>query len=159
MSLPSSKDGRAATTMTQGTVAIANDHAGVDMKRALMAEAEAMGWRTLDLGTGTSDSVDYPDYGRAVADAVAQGNAARGVVICGTGIGISIAANRVAGVRAAVCHDVTTARLAREHNDSNVLALGARVIGPEIARDCLRVFLSTAFDGGERHARRVRKLG
>ena len=145
--------------MTQGTVAIANDHAGVDLKRALMAEIEAMGWRALDLGTGTADSVDYPDFGRAVADAVVQGKAVRGVVICGTGIGISIAANRVPGVRAAVCHDATTARLARAHNDSNVMALGARVIGFETARDCLKAFLATAFDGGERHERRVRKLG
>ncbi|MBM3540936.1 MAG: ribose 5-phosphate isomerase B [Alphaproteobacteria bacterium] len=145
--------------MTQGTVAIANDHAGVEMKRALMAELEAMGWQALDLGTGTADSVDYPDFGRAVADAVVQGKAARGVVICGTGIGISIAANRVPGVRAAVCHDATTARLARAHNDSNVMALGARVIGFETARDCLKAFLATAFDGGERHERRVRKLG
>lgn len=145
--------------MTQGTVAIANDHAGVEMKRALVADLEAMGWRALDLGTGTADSVDYPDFGRAVAEAVVQGKAVRGVVICGTGIGISIAANRVPGVRAAVCHDATTARLARAHNDSNVMALGARVIGFETARDCLKAFLDTAFDGGERHERRVRKLG
>ncbi len=145
--------------MTQGTVAIANDHAGVEMKRALVADLEAMGWRALDLGTGTADSVDYPDFGRAVAEAVVQGTAVRGVVICGTGIGISIAANRMPGVRAAVCHDATTARLARAHNDSNVMALGARVIGFETARDCLKAFLDTAFDGGERHERRVRKLG
>jgi len=111
----------------------------------------------LDLGTHSGASVDYPDFGHALAQAIAAGRAQKGLLVCGTGIGISIAANRHAGVRAAVCHDATSARLTRLHNDANVLALGARLIGPETARECLRVFLATPFEGG-RHAGRVAKL-
>jgi len=117
-----------------------------------------MGYDVLDLGCNGPASVDYPDFGRAVAEAVANGRAERGVIVCGTGIGISIAANRNPRVRAAPCHDETSARLAREHNDANVLALGARLVGPEVAKACLRVFLATEFAGG-RHAARVAKLG
>jgi len=145
--------------MTKITVALAADHAGFALKEELKSELLAMGMECLDLGTDSDASVDYPDFGHAVADAIIKGQAERGVIVCGTGIGISIAANRVAGVRAAVCHDATTARLAREHNDANVLALGARIVGAEVAKDCLRAFLSTPFDGGERHLRRVVKLG
>jgi len=112
----------------------------------------------LDLGTSNGDSVDYPEFADAVAAALKDGRAGRGVLICGTGIGISIAANRHAGVRAAPCHDGLTARLARQHNDANVLALGGRLIGIETAKDCLTNFLQTPFEGG-RHARRVAKLG
>ncbi len=144
--------------MNKITVALAADHAGFALKEELRAELDRAGVEYIDLGTNSLDSVDYPDFGRAVADAVAEGRANSGVIICGTGIGISIAANRVAGVRAAVCHDATTARLAREHNDANVLALGARIVGGEVAKDCLHAFLSTPFDGGERHQRRVEKL-
>ena len=110
-----------------------------------------------ELGTDGPDSVDYPDFAAALADAIASGRADRGVLVCGTGIGISIAANRNPAVRAALCHDATTARLSREHNDANVLVLGARLIGEEVARDCLSVFLSTKYEGG-RHDRRVAKL-
>lgn len=145
--------------MNKITVALAADHAGFALKEELRAELDRAGVEYIDLGTDNADSVDYPDFGRAVADAVAEGRADSGVIVCGTGIGISIAANRVAGVRAAVCHDATTARLAREHNDANVLALGARIVGGEVAKDCLHAFLSTPFDGGERHQRRVEKLG
>jgi ribose 5-phosphate isomerase B len=145
--------------MTKITVALAADHAGFALKEELKAELAVLGLDCLDLGIDGLDSVDYPDFGRAVADALVGGRADRGVIVCGTGIGISIAANRVGGVRAAVCHDATTARLAREHNDANVLALGARIIGVEVAKDCLRAFLSASFDGGERHLRRVVKLG
>ena len=145
--------------MNKITVALASDHAGFAIKEELKTEITRLGLDYLDLGTDSSDSVDYPDFGRAVADAVTAGRADRGVIVCGTGIGISIAANRVNGVRAAVCHDATTARLAREHNDANVLALGARIIGTEVAKDCLHAFLSATFDGGERHQRRVDKLG
>ena len=145
--------------MSEGTIAIAADNAGYALKEVLKEELEACGLDVIDLGTDSDASVDYPDFGRAVGEAVACGDAARGVIICGTGIGISIAANRIAGVRAALCHDATSARLAREHNDANVLALGARLLGPEVAHDCLRIFLDTAFPGGERHDRRVRKLG
>ncbi len=143
--------------MPQETVAIASDHAGVELKEILKRDLEAMGYRVLDLGTDGPASVDYPDFGRALSDAVAGGRAATGVAICGTGIGISIAANRNRAVRAALCHDGLTARLSRQHNDANVLALGARVIGVETARDCLRVFMETAFEEG-RHSARVAKL-
>jgi len=145
--------------MSEGTIAIAADHAGYPLKELLKTELEARGFTVRDLGTHSEESVDYPDFGQAVGEAVAGGDAARGVIICGTGIGISIAANRIAGVRAALCHDATTARLAREHNDANVLAMGARLLGPEVAMDCLRAFLDTDFQGGERHERRVGKLG
>jgi ribose 5-phosphate isomerase B len=139
------------------TVAIAADHAGFDLKEVLKAELTALGYETLDLGTGGPQSVDYPDFAAALARALAEGRANRGVLVCGTGIGISIAANRHRNVRAALCHDGLGARLARAHNDANVLALGARLIGVEVAKDCLRVFLSTPFEGG-RHAGRVAKL-
>jgi ribose 5-phosphate isomerase B len=141
-----------------GIVAVASDHAGVTLKRVLADELRAMSYEVLDLGTDGSDSVDYPDYARALAEAIAEGRAERGLVVCGTGIGVSIAANRYPGVRAALCHDVSSARLSRQHNDANVLALGARLIGVETAKDCLRTFLETRFEGG-RHGRRVAKLG
>jgi ribose 5-phosphate isomerase B len=145
--------------MSEGTVAIAADHAGYALKEELKADLHERGVALIDLGTGGPESVDYPDFGEAVGRAVATGEAERGIVICGTGIGISIAANRIAGVRSAVCHDATSARLARAHNDANVMALGARLIGPEVARDCVAAFLGTPFEGGERHVRRIRKLG
>ncbi|MFO0995155.1 MAG: ribose 5-phosphate isomerase B [Alphaproteobacteria bacterium] len=144
--------------MVSETIAIAADHAGVELKSLLKRDLESAGFGVLDLGTDSVDSVDYPDFANALANALLARRAARGVLICGTGIGMSIAANRHRGIRAAVCHDAVSARLARQHNDANVLALGARVLGPEVARDCLRVFLETAFDGGERHARRVQKM-
>ena len=144
--------------MPEKPIAIGSDHAGFDMKEVLIEEMRALGHDVLDLGCDGSESVDYPDFGRAVAEVIAEGRVERGVVVCGTGIGISIAANRIARVRAAVCHDETSARLAREHNDANVLALGARLIGPEVAKACLRVFLATEFGGG-RHVARVAKLG
>lgn len=139
-------------------IALASDHAGYDLKTVLAGELEAAGYKVLDLGTDGPDSVDYPDYGDALAAAIAEGRAERGVAVCGTGIGISIALNRHPGVRAALCHDETSARLAREHNDANVLALGARLIGSEVAKDCLKVFLDTGFAAG-RHVGRVAKLG
>jgi len=144
--------------MSRKPVAIGSDHAGYEMKGLLIDELRALGHQVLDLGCDGPESVDYPDLGKAVAEAVAGGQAERGVVVCGTGIGISIAANRNLRVRAVVCHDETSARLAREHNDANVLALGARLIGSEVAKACLRVFLATEFAGG-RHAARVAKLG
>lgn len=116
-----------------------------------------MGYEVLDLGTTGRDSVDYPDFANALAKALEEGRASRGVLVCGTGIGISIAANRHRHIRAALCHDSVSARLARAHNDANVLALGARLIGIEVAKECLRVFFNTPFEGG-RHAGRVAKL-
>lgn len=144
--------------MTSAPVAFAADHAGFDLKQALIRGFEAEGGQALDLGTHSAESVDYPDMAEALARCIAEGRAARGVIVCGTGIGIAIAANRHRHIRAAVCHDVTSARLTRLHNDANVLALGARLIGSEVAADCLRAFLATEFEGG-RHARRVAKLG
>lgn len=139
-------------------VAIGSDHAGYAMKQMLVETLAADGHDVRDLGTDGLQSVDYPDFGAAVAAAVADGTAECGVAVCGTGIGISIAANRNPGARAALCHSGLEAQLARQHNDANILALGARIIGEEAAKDCLRAFLSTPFEGG-RHARRVAKLG
>ena len=144
--------------MSKPTVALAADHAGFELKNLLRDELKAQGYDVLDLGTNSSDSVDYPDFGRKLAETVVAGKAACGVAVCGTGIGISIAANRIPGCRAALVHDITSARLCREHNDANVLALGARLIGVETARDCLKAFLDTPFAGG-RHTGRVAKLG
>jgi ribose 5-phosphate isomerase B len=146
------------TVMTVEVVALASDHAGFPLKKALAEALTARGLEILDLGAKDESSVDYPDFGHGLARLVEEGRVSRGVLVCGTGIGISIAANRHPGVRAALCHDRTTARLAREHNDANVLALGARVIGLETALDCLDAFLTTEFAGG-RHERRVAKLG
>jgi len=143
--------------MTADTVAIAADHAGFALKQALKDELQRGGVAVLDLGTDGPQSVDYPDFADKLADAIKSGRARRGVLVCGTGIGISIAANRHRHLRTAVCHDASSARLARQHNDANVLALGARLIGVETAKDCVRAFFTTAFEGG-RHARRVAKL-
>jgi len=145
--------------MTVKTVAMACDHAGYQMKAELKDLLAKRGYEVLDLGTDGPESVDYPDFADALAAAIREGRAQRGVLICGTGIGISIAANRHRGIRAALCSDPTSARLSREHNDANVLALGARVVGIEIAKDCLTSFLDTPYEGGERHSRRVSKLG
>ncbi len=139
------------------TVALGSDHAGFELKEVLKSTLLEDGHSVVDLGTNNNDSVDYPDFGRAVAEAITQGRAEKGVIICGTGIGISIAANRYPAVRAALCHSGLEARLAREHNDANVLALGGRLIGIEVAKDCLSEFLATDFAGG-RHVGRVEKL-
>ena len=143
--------------MTARPIAIASDHAGFDLKQALAEVMVELGYEVLDLGTEGPESVDYPDYADALVGAIQNGEADRGVLVCGTGIGISMRANRHPGIRAANCHNDTAARLAREHNDANVLALGARMVGLEVAKDCLRTFLQTEFEGG-RHSRRVEKL-
>ena len=143
--------------MAGATIAVASDHAGFDLKELLKRDLQEAGLDVLDLGTHSTASVDYPDFGRAMADAIDSGKVERGVLVCGTGIGISIAANRNLKVRAAVVHDVTSARLTRAHNDANVIAFGQRVIGIEVAREALKVFLGTPFEGG-RHASRVAKL-
>lgn len=144
-------------TMPGGMFAVASDHAGLALKETLKASLVASGQPVLDLGTDGPASVDYPDFADALAAAIASGRADRGLLVCGTGIGISIAANRNPAIRAALCHDTTTARLSRQHNDANVLVLGARMIGDEVAKDCLSVFLSTEYEGG-RHDRRIAKL-
>jgi len=138
-------------------VAVAADHGGFDLKTILVAELGALGYAVLDLGTDGPAPVDYPDIAARLAQAITAGEASRGLLLCGSGIGISIAANRYPAIRAALCHDGLTARLARQHNDANVLVLGGRLIGPDLAKDCLQIFLSTAFEGG-RHERRVAKL-
>lgn len=143
--------------MPSETIAIAADHAGVDLKKILKEELRELGFEVLDLGTQEGDSADYPDMANALAEVMSGGEIERGVLVCGTGIGISIAANRHRHIRAAVCRDTSSARLARAHNDANVLALGARLIGVETAKDCLRTFFSTLFEGG-RHKRRVEKM-
>jgi len=143
--------------MPSETIAIASDHAGVDLKSILKEDLAALGFEVLDLGTQDEQSVDYPDMADALANAIDGQHVSRGVAICGSGIGISMAANRHRHVRAALCHDGLSAKLAREHNDANVLAMGARLIGTETARDCLRTFLNTPFEGG-RHQRRVDKM-
>jgi len=144
--------------MSRDTIAMAADHAGYPLKESLKADLAARGLDILDLGTHSLDSVDYPDFAAKLAAALKEGKAQRGVLICGTGIGMSIAANRHRHIRCALAHDVTTAQLARQHNDANVLALGARVLGIETAKACLRTFFSTDFEGGGRHARRVAQL-
>jgi ribose 5-phosphate isomerase B len=138
-------------------VALANDHAGVALKTALLPALAECGFAPLDLGTNQSESVDYPDYGKLIAEAVAHGRAQFGIAICGSGIGISIAANRHPGIRAALCHSGLAAELSRKHNDANILCLGARLIGEAEAKECVVRFLTTPFEGG-RHAARVAKL-
>ena len=141
----------------QEPIVIACDHAGVDLKDILAEDLRSAGFAVIDLGTNGPDSVDYPDFANKLADAIKRGDAQRGVLICGTGISISIAANRHDHIRAAVVHNTTAARLTRLHNDANVVAFGARLIGVEVARDCLKAFLETEFEGG-RHQRRIDKL-
>ncbi len=138
-------------------IAFGSDHAGYELKELLARFAAELGHEVLDLGTSSTASVDYPDYGFAVGRAVASGRADRGVVVCGTGIGISIAANRVPGARAGVATDLFSAQLMREHNDANVLGLGARATAAPLAMAILETFLQTPFAGG-RHQRRVDKL-
>lgn len=141
------------------TIAVASDHGGVELKAHLARKLAADGYDVLDLGTDGNGSVDYPVYADAMVAALNGGQAERGVLVCGTGIGISIAANRHPGVRAAVCHDEKTAVLARQHNDANILALGGRVLNRRTAEICLQAFLNTDFEDGGRHERRVAMMG
>jgi len=139
------------------TVALGADHAGVGLKDELVAHLEGRGVKVLDLGTHGTDRVDYPDFGAAVGRAVADGEADLGVAVCGSGLGICMAANKVPGVRAATVHDATSARLTRQHNDANVICLGERLTGVEVAKDAVDAWLDAEFEGG-RHAGRVDKL-
>ena len=143
--------------MSAKPIAIACDHAGFALKNELQQQLSDMGHEVLDLGTNSEDSVDYPDFGFAMAQAIRDGRAEQGVLVCGSGIGISIAANRYPEVRAALIHDALGARMCRQHNDANVICFGGRMIGIETAKDCLKLFLETEFEGG-RHGRRVNKL-
>ncbi len=149
---------RIRATDTSGVVALASDHGGFALKSVLKDVLVAAGRTVLDLGTHDDASVDYPDFAARMAEALAKDEASCGILICGTGIGISIAANRYPHVRAALVHDAFGARLSRQHNAANVLVFGGRTIGDEVAKDCLRLFLETPFEGG-RHQRRVDKLG
>lgn len=139
-------------------IAIGSDHGGLALKKAIMKHLSNRGLEYKDFGTYSEQSCDYPEYGRAVALAVASGECERGIAICGTGIGISIAANKVPGIRAALCGDCFSAEATREHNDANVLALGARVVGEGLALKIVDTFLDTPFSNDERHVRRIAKI-
>jgi ribose 5-phosphate isomerase B len=143
--------------LTPKKIAVGSDHAGFEAKERAKQALASLGAEIVDEGTNSSESVDYPDFGAAVGRAVARGEVERGVLICGSGIGISIAANKIAGVRAAVCWNEETAKLARQHNDANVLCIGARFIEADLAARMIRIFMETNFDGG-RHQQRVDKL-
>ncbi len=138
-------------------LALGADHAGYLLKNQLAEKLRAEGHEVQDLGTHSADSVDYPDFAAAVGRAVAAGDAELGILVCGSGLGVAIAANKVSGVRAATCNDLYTAGLARAHNDANVLTLGARVVGPGLAEAIALAFVAAPFEGG-RHARRVAKI-
>lgn len=139
-------------------IAMGADHAGYRLKDELKPMIEAMGHEVQDLGCHCSDSVDYPDYALTVCEKVVSGEADKGILICGTGIGMTIAANKVPGIRCALVHDLFSAKATREHNDSNVLAMGERVIGPGVAQEIVKIWLETEFSNGERHQNRVGKV-
>lgn len=138
-------------------VAVASDHGGINIKNEIISLLEELGMEYEDFGCECGTSVDYPDYALPVAEKVAKGEFDRGILICGTGIGMSIAANKVKGIRCALCHDVFSAKATREHNDTNILAMGERVIGPGLAREIAKTWLTTEFSGG-RHERRIGKI-
>lgn len=139
-------------------IAIGADHAGYRLKDELVPFIQSLGHEIEDVGCHCDQSVDYPDYALPVCDKVSEGQVDRGILICGTGIGMSIAANKVPGIRCALVHDMFSAKATREHNDTNVLAMGERVIGPGIAQEIIRIWLETPFSGGERHVGRVGKV-
>mgnify|MGYP000526738870 CR=1 FL=1 len=138
-------------------IVIGNDHSAVELKNIIKAHLEEKGYEVMNVGTDTSDSCDYPVYGEKVGRAVASGEADLGIAICGTGVGISLAANKIRGIRAVVCSEASTARLSRQHNDTNILAFGARIIGTETAKDIVKAWLEAEFEGG-RHQKRVDML-
>jgi ribose-5-phosphate isomerase B len=139
-------------------IAIACDHAALQLKNQVVAHLKEKGYEVTDFGISREGAVDYPDYALPVAEAVASGRADKGILICGTGIGMSIAANKVKGIRCALCSDTFSARATREHNDANVLAFGERVVGPGLALDIVDTFLATPFSGASRHVNRVAKI-
>jgi RpiB/LacA/LacB family sugar-phosphate isomerase len=139
-------------------IVIGADHAGYDLKETIAAYLRHLGHEVIDKGTDSDDPVDYPDYAEAVARGVIDGEAERGVLICGSGVGASVSANKIPGIRAGLCHDTYSARQGVEHDDMNVLVLGARVIGIEVARELVDSFLAAQFNGEERHRRRVAKI-
>jgi len=139
-------------------IALGCDHGGFDLMQEVMAHLESRGIEYQSFGTYTKDSCDYPEFAKKVAAAVVSGECEKGILICGTGIGISIAANKVPGIRCALCHDCFSAKATREHNDANVLAMGGRIIGPGLALDVVDLFLDTPFSNDERHQRRISKI-
>ncbi len=150
-------DSMAMTQKSIRTLVFGADHGGFELKNILVAYAKELGYRVLDAGTFTPDAVDHPAIAERALRLMLSGRAYKAVLVCGTGVGISIAANKIPGVRCALCSDATCARLTREHNDANALAMGGRIVGSELAKDILRAFLSAEFQGG-RHARRVEKI-
>ncbi len=140
------------------TIAIGGDHAGYELKQLLIGELKQSGHQVLDLGTGSTDPVDYPDIARAVGQALVEGKAVRGILVCGSGVGASIAANKIRGIRAGVCHDTYSAHQGVEHDHMNILCVGARVVGPALAREIVMAFLHAEFSQDERHIRRVNKI-
>jgi ribose 5-phosphate isomerase B len=139
-------------------IAVGSDHAGFPLKAAAVAELKRLGHQIIDLGTHSADPVDYPDFAQAVGEAVLRGEAERGLLLCGSGVGASVAANKIPGVRAAACHDTYSARQGVEDDDMNVLGLGARVIGPELALAIIRAWEGATFSNAERHKRRLDKV-
>jgi len=139
-------------------IAIGADHGGFRLKQQLVAPLTEIGHTVKDHGTFSEEAVDYPDYARAVARCILEKNAERGILICGSGVGAGVAANKFPGIRAAVCHDTFSAHQGVEDDDMNVLCLGARVVGPELAKEIVRTFLKATFSGAERHVRRLRKI-
>ena len=139
-------------------IGIGNDHAAVDLKNEIKAYLEEKGYKVVNYGTDSSESCDYPVYGAKVGNAVASGEVDAGVLICGTGIGISMTANKIKGIRAALCSDTFSAHATREHNDANILAMGARVVGEGLALDIVDTFLETEFSNDERHIRRINMI-
>jgi ribose 5-phosphate isomerase B len=146
------------STTARSSIAVGSDHAGYPLKEALVEALRAEGYELEDFGAFSLDPVDYPDVARDVAKAVASGRFHKGIVICGTGIGVTITANKVAGIRAAACSEPYSARMARAHNDANILGMGARVVGPGLALEIAKAFLETGFEHGSRHERRVDKI-
>ena len=139
-------------------ITIGSDHAGFELKKVLIDHLQKLGHELLDVGTDSTAPVDYPDYAEAVALAVLQGKSERGILICGSGVGASVAANKIRGIRAGLCHDSYSARQGVEHDDMNVLVLGSRVIGPALAEDLVSNFLRASFSNEERHVRRLKKV-
>lgn len=138
-------------------IAIGSDHAGFDLKTEIIALLKEMGFECIDLGTNSPQSVDYPDFGERVSGAVSRGEIDKGILICGTGIGMSIVANKFPNIRASLCNDLFTAKMSRLHNDANILVIGGRIVGKDLAKEIVRVWLTTEFEGG-RHLMRLEKI-
>jgi ribose 5-phosphate isomerase B len=144
--------------MATGRIALGSDHAGFSLKEDIATYIKGLGYEILDLGPHSAEPVDFPDYAEAVGHAILRGEAMRGILICGSGVGVSVAANKIPGIWAALCHDIYSAHQSVEHDDVNVLALGAQVVGPAVAHELVKAFLEASFSGKENHRRRVEKI-